>query len=58
MAVKTEKQEIVGGKKITLLNSLEAYGSQSFSWLIKGTGKINIEIGCPTAGSKNVEISL
>ena len=58
VAVKTEKQEIVGGKKITLLNSLEAYGSQSFSWLIKGTGKINIEIGCPTAGNKNVEISL
>ena len=58
VAVITQKQEIVGGKKITLLNSLEASGSQSFSWLIKGTGKINIEVGCPTAGNKNVEISL
>lgn len=58
LAVITGKQEIVGGKKITLLNSLEAYGSQSFSWLIKGTGKISIEAGCPTAGTKQVEVTL
>ncbi len=58
VAVKTDKQEIVGGRKITLLNSLEASGSQSFSWLIKGTGKISIEVGCPTAGVKNVDVTL
>ena len=58
VAVKTDKQEIVGGRKITLLNSMDASGSQSFSWLIKGTGKISIEVGCPTAGVKNVEITL
>ena len=58
VAVKTDKQDIVGGRKITLLNSLEASGSQSFSWLIKGTGKVSIEIGCPTAGVKNVDLTL
>ena len=58
VAVKTDKQEIVGGRKITLLNSLEASGSKSFSWLIKGTGKISIEVGCPTAGVKNVDVTL
>jgi hypothetical protein len=58
VAVKTDKQEIVGGKKISLVNSLEASGSQSFSWLIKGNGKITIEVGCPTAGSKNVDLTL
>ena len=58
VAVKADKQEIVGGRKITLLNSMDASGSQSFSWLIKGTGKISIEVGCPTAGVKNVEITL
>jgi hypothetical protein len=58
VAVKMDKQEIVGGRKITLLNSLDASESESFSWLIKGTGKISIEVGCPTAGVKNVEVTL
>jgi len=54
----TGNQQIVGGKKITLLNSLEAAGSQSFSWLIKGNGKLTIDVGCPTAGTKQVEVTL
>ena len=59
VAVKTvDKQEVVGGRKITLLNSLDASASQSFNWLIKGTGKLAIEIGCPTAGVKNIEVTL
>lgn len=58
VAVQTDKQQIVGGRKITLLPSLEAASSQSFSWLIKGTGKVTIEVGCPTAGVKNVDVTL
>ena len=59
LAVQTSgDQQVVGGKKISLLNSLEASGTQSFSWLIKGTGKLVIEAACPTAGVKNVEVSL
>ncbi len=59
VAVKTvDKQEVVGGRKITLLSSLDASASQSFNWLIKGTGKLAIEIGCPTAGVKNIEVTL
>jgi hypothetical protein len=58
VAVNTNQQEIVGGRKITLLPSLDAAGSQSFSWLVKGTGKISIEAGCPTAGTKILDINL
>lgn len=58
IAVTTDKQEIVGGRKVSLLNSLDASGSQSFSWLIKGSGKLSVEVGCPTAGFKNIEITL
>jgi len=59
VAVKTgDKQEIIGGRKITLLSSLDASGSQSFNWVIKGTGKLSIEAGCPTTGVKNVEVTL
>ncbi len=59
VAVQTSgKQEVVGGKKIHLLNSIDANGSESFSWVIKGTGKLVIEAGCPTAGSKSIEVTL
>lgn len=59
IAVKTmDNQQLVGGRKINLLNSLEASASQSVSWLVKGTGKLLIEIYCPTAGVKNVEVTL
>ncbi len=58
VGVVTNGQEIIGGRKIFLLNALEANASQSFSWLIKGTGKLVIEAGCPTAGTKNIDITL
>lgn len=52
------KQEVIGGKKIQLLNSIDANGSSSFSWVVKGTGKLTIEAGCPTAGIKTMEVNL
>jgi len=59
VAVQTSgKQEVVGGRKIHLLNSIDANGSESFSWVIKGTGKLVIEAGCPTAGNKSIEVTL
>ena len=58
VAVKTDKLEVVGGRKVQLLNTLEAGSTQTFSWLIKGTGTISIEAGCPTAGTKTVEVTL
>lgn len=59
VAVQTSgKQEVVGGRKISLLNSVEANGSSSFSWVVKGTGKLVVEAGCPTAGTKTIEVNL
>jgi hypothetical protein len=58
VAIKTGKQEIVGGRKVFLLNTLEAGASQSFSWLVKGSGTVTIEAGCPTAGTTTVDITL
>ncbi len=52
------KQDVIGGKKIHLLNSIEANASSSFSWVVKGTGKITVEAGCPTAGTKTMEVNL
>ncbi|MDO9376625.1 MAG: M14 family metallopeptidase [Ferruginibacter sp.] len=51
-------QSVISGRKIQVLNSLDGYGSQKLSWLIKGTGKVVLEAGSPTTGSKTIEINL
>jgi len=51
-------QSVISGKKIQLLNALDGYSSQQLTWLIKGTGKITIEAGSPTTGTKSVEVTL
>jgi hypothetical protein len=51
-------QSVISGKKIQVLNSLEGYSSQQLSWLIKGSGKLTIEAGSPTTGTKSVDVTL
>lgn len=54
----TGNQSVISGKKIQLLNVLDGYGSQQLSWLIKGSGKVSIEAGSPTTGTKIIDITL
>ncbi len=51
-------QSVISGKKIQTLASLEGYATQQLSWLIKGTGKLSIEAGSPTTGSKTIDLTL
>lgn len=51
-------QSVISGRKIQVLNSLEGYDTKQLSWLIKGNGKISIEAGSPTTGSKTVNLNL
>ena len=51
-------QVVISGKKIQSLNSLEGYSSQQLAWLIKGDGKLTIDAGSPTTGSKTIDINL
>ena len=53
-----KSQSIISGRRIQLLNSLEGYGSEKLSWLIKGPGKLEIEAGSPTTGTKTLPITL
>ena len=54
----TGNQTLVSGKKNHLLDALEGYSAEKITWLIKGSGKINIEAGSPTTGIKKTDISL
>lgn len=51
-------QSVLSGRKIQLLNALEGYGSQKMSWLIKGSGKLSIEAGSPSTGTKTIDVTL
>jgi hypothetical protein len=53
-----KSQSVISGKKIQLLNSMEGYSSSELTWLVKGSGKVILEAGSPTTGSKKIEISL
>ncbi len=51
-------QQLVSGKKVQLLNSLQPMESQQLTWLIKGTGTVALEAGAPTAGTSKTDIKL
>jgi len=54
----TSNQSVISGRKIQTLPSLEGYSSQQITWLIKGSGKLTIEAGSPTTGTKTIDVSL
>lgn len=53
-----KSQQFLSGKRLQLYPSLAAGKSQDFSWLIKGKGKVEIIVGCPSAGEKTISVTL
>jgi hypothetical protein len=53
-----DKDKIVSGNKIELVDVLGAYEKQSFSWIIKGTGNITVKAGAAHAGFVTTSIKL
>jgi len=51
-------QTVVSGRKSQTMESIQGKENKELSWLIKGTGKVTIDAGSPTTGSKSIEVSL
>ncbi len=51
-------QTVISGRKNQSIDAIQGQGNQSISWLIKGSGKLTINAGSPTSGTKSVEIPL
>ncbi|MES2775550.1 MAG: M14 family metallopeptidase [Bacteroidota bacterium] len=51
-------QSVISGRKFQTLASMDGYSTQQLTWLIKGSGKVSIEAGSPTTGSKSIEVPL
>ncbi|MFY0630642.1 MAG: peptidase [Flavobacteriaceae bacterium] len=46
-----KNQELISGRKITLVNSIDGDSSRQFSWLVKGKGSVSINAGTSHTGS-------
>ncbi len=51
-------QTIVSGRKTQSLEGIQGKEFKEITWLIMGTGKITIDAGSPTTGSKSVTVNL
>jgi len=54
----TKNQQIISGREITLVDSIDGDTSQKFSWLIKGKGNITIEAGTSHTGIDSATVKL
>ena len=53
-----KNQELISGRKITLVNSIDGDSSIHFTWLIKGKGSVSLEAGTSHTGIDKTTITL
>tara|TARA_R110001632_G_scaffold67875_3_gene159442 strand:+ start:144 stop:1769 length:1626 start_codon:yes stop_codon:yes gene_type:complete len=53
-----KNQEIISGKKIALVNSIDGDSSVKFTWLIKGKGSVGLEAGTSHTGIDTATVQL
>ena len=56
--IKKDKEEILAGNSISLINKLGAYETQTLSWVIKGKGTIEIKAGAAHTGFATLNVKL
>lgn len=54
----SDGQEVISGRRISTIRSLNGDGSQQYSWLVKGKGSVDIEAGAPHAGIDKATVQL
>jgi len=51
-------QTVISGRKTQTIESIQGKENKELTWLIKGNGKVTIDAGSPTTGSKFIEVTL
>ena len=54
----TGNQSVVSGRKSQTLNAIAGRETVALSWIVQGSGKLAIEAGSVSTGTKTVEVSL
>lgn len=53
-----DKKEVVAGNTINLINKLEAFETKTMSWIVKGSGSVEIKAGAAHAGFATLNVKL
>lgn len=53
-----DHQSVVSGRKSQTLQAIPGRGTVALSWVVQGSGKLTIEAGSVSTGTKTVEVSL
>ncbi|MFI3262279.1 MAG: M14 family zinc carboxypeptidase [Rikenellaceae bacterium] len=56
--LKLKNQNLLQGNRLLTVPSLQAGEAAEFSWLVEGTGKFEMEVGCPQSGYVSEIITL
>jgi hypothetical protein len=56
--IPSANQSIISGRKNQVIDAIDGKGNITLTWLIKGSGKLSIDAGSPTSGSKSIELAL
>ena len=51
-------QTLISGQTNKAIDTIEGYGTKPLTWVIKGNGKVKLDVGSPTTGGKSIDISL
>lgn len=52
------KDNIIAGNKIELVTKMKAFETKSLSWIVKGSGNVNLKAGAPHTGFAELKINL
>lgn len=53
-----DKKDIIAGDSLKLINKLEAFETQTLSWIIRGRGTTNVKVGAPHTGYATMNVKL
>lgn len=56
--INRDAKDLVSGDKIKLINKLGAFEKTSVSWIVKGTGTVDIKAGAPHTGFATLNVKL
>ncbi|MGQ8336034.1 M14 family metallopeptidase [Sunxiuqinia sp. A32] len=56
--INKDKEEVLAGNTINLIDKLDAYESKTLSWIVKGSGNLEIKAGAAHTGFATLKIKL
>jgi hypothetical protein len=56
--VNKDKKDLIAGDKIRLIDSMDAYGKQTLTWIVRGSGNLEVKAGAAHVGFATLNLKL